>query len=297
MLSKRARPYDPGGMPAPTRLRKNIQDIVGENVLPVNRARELLRDIAGSGVPGFHDLTGGTRSRKNRLHQNAARLRNKFGKFSKWPREYKARIRVLNKKTGAEERRWCSFFLPHEVLDALAKAGEAEALYETTNLDTKTKEHLDYCEGQANCRLIALGLWCDGVPCNWDRTRSVETVSLNLPGLSAQFRTLRIPLVSILRDHVSEHTFDDIFEVITWSLRQCARGATDPCRHDDREYHKRYGDQLRRPNQPLMVKSALCEVRGDWKMMGEVFKLPKHNENAGICWSCPCTLQEVRCFL
>ena len=74
--------------------------------------------------------------------------------------------------------------------------------------------------------------------------------------------------MSIFRDHISEHTFDDIFEVITWSLHQCAEGTTDVCRHDDREYHQRYGDGHRRARQPLLVKSALCEVRGDWKMMG-----------------------------
>ena len=32
--------------------------------------------------------------------------------------------------------------------------------------------------------ILALGLWMDGVPCNWDRTDSLEVFSLNFPGIS-----------------------------------------------------------------------------------------------------------------
>ena len=208
---------------------------------------------------------------------------------------YWARIRTRNNRTGREERKWCSFFLPHEILEALAKAGDAEAMYECSCMDHWSERHLRQCETKAGSRLVGLGLWCDGCPCNWDRTKSVETISLNLPGLSGENKALRIPLVSILRDHVSENTFDDLMEVIAWSLSHCASGRTPVCRHDEREFHTRYGDlpSVRKSGVALQVKAALCEVRGDWKMMSEVFKLPKHNENGGICWSCPCTKAQV----
>ena len=119
---------------------------------------------------------------------------------------------------------------------------------------------------------------------------------MNLPGLAGEHASMRVPIVSILRDHIGENTFDDIMDIIQWSLHWCALGTGPPCRHDNRCFAARYGDAHRRPNQPLLTKSALCEVRGDWKMMSEVFKLPKHNENAGICWSCPCAPQEVVFF-
>ena len=153
---------------------------------------------------------------------------------------------------------------------------------------------------------MSLGLWCDGVPCNWDRNKSIETVSLNFPGLAGEYRSMRIPLCSILRDHISEHTFDDIMEVLAWSLTACGTGDAPPIRHDDREFDVSLGDRRSRSKddreqdrgelKKLLVRGALVEVRGDWKMMAEVFKLPKHNENAGICWKCPCTLREVLPF-
>ena len=289
MLAKNKRPYDATLLPPAQRLRRNTQDIVGDNLLSNDRAGELLSDIARCRVSGFSSLSHRRRTNKG------TRLRHKIMKYSKWPHLYWARIRTRNSKTGREERKWCSFFLPHEILEALAKAGDVEALYQCDNMDVCTQRHLRRCETNAGCRLVGLGLWCDGCPCNWDRTKSVETISLNMPGLPGENKTLRVPMVSILRDHVSENTFDDLMEVIAWSLTHCASGRTPVCRHDEREFHTRYGDlpAFRKSGVALQVKAALCEVRGDWKMMSEVFKLPKHNENAGICWSCPCTMAQV----
>ena len=291
MMSKNKRPYDAAVMPPATRLRRNIQDILSDNLLTNNRANELIRDVARCRVSGFRGL----QSTANKHSREGPRLRRKFMKNSKWPHLYWAKIRTCNVKTGCEQRKWCSFWLPHELLEALAKAGDVEALYERTHMDELTQRHLDQCEAKAACRLVGLGLWCDGCPCNWDRSKSVETISLNLPGVSGDNKSLRIPLVSILRDHVSENTFDDLMAVIAWSLTHCARGTTPVCRHDEREFHSRYGDlpSYRKSGVALQVKAALSEVRGDWKMMSEVFKLPKHNENAGICWSCPCTKAQV----
>ena len=287
MLSKNKRPYDPHLLQPPERLRRNVQDMIGDQLLSGNRACELVNDIADNRVRGFRPL---------RNQFKGSRLCKKMAKISKWPRIYWANIRVKNPRTQQESRQKCAFSLPHELLQALAVHGEAAALYDVTNMDIKTKEHLDYCAGQAGSPLIGLGLWCDGCPCNWDRTKSVETVSLNLPGLAGEHASMRLPIVSILRDHIGENTFDDIMDVVQWSLHWCALGTGPPCRHDNRCFAERYGDPHRRPNQPLLTKSALCEVRGDWKMMSEVFKLPKHNENGGVCWSCPCTPQQAVCF-
>ena len=300
MLSKNKRPYDPTHMPAVTRLRRNVQDIMGDNLLANNRVQELVDDIHSSGVPGFGSLASGVGAdpmQNRRRKHRAQRLKKRFAKCSKWPNAYWAKIRCLNRRTGVERGEWVAFFLPHEMLHALATHGEPDALYDETNMDELSKNHLDYCKREAGTRLIGLGLWCDGVPCNWDRTQSVETISMNLPGLSGEYKNFRIPLVSLLRSHIGEHTFDDLFEVITWSLLHCARGVSPVCRHDDKEFDIRYGDRrkndYRHPGEPIGVRAALCEVRGDWKMMSEVFKFPYHNESAGICWSCPCTKREV----
>jgi hypothetical protein len=38
------------------------------------------------------------------------------------------------------------------------------------------------------------------------------------------------------------------------------------------------------------------EVRGDWKMMGDIFRFPRHNTKSGICWRCKTTPANMREF-
>ena len=159
MLAKNKRPYDPTVLPPAQRLRRNTQDIVADNLLSTARSNELLRDVARCRVSGFRRL--GSRKTKS-----TSKLRNKLMKNSKWPHLYWARIRTRNNRTGREERKWCSFFLPHEILEALAKAGDVEAMYECSCMDEWSERHLRQCETKAGSRLVGLGLWCDGCPCN-----------------------------------------------------------------------------------------------------------------------------------
>ena len=80
--------------------------------------------------------------------------------------------------------------------------------------------------------MVPIGLWGDGVPCNWDRTESVEVVSMNLPGQDGQWGPLRIPLVAISKKDVGPNTMDDLMGVIAWSLRYLAAGFWPSSRHD-----------------------------------------------------------------
>ena len=82
----------------------------------------------------------------------------------------------------------------------------------------------------------------------------------------------------------------DIMGVISWSLGWLALGVHPTCRHDDEdlEWHRK-----KMAGKAMLTKAALCEVRGDWKYMGETFGFPKHNTNEGICWTCHCKPDEV----
>ena len=53
-------------------------------------------------------------------------------------------------------------------------------------MDPLTLEHLVSCEASAGSRLLALGIWGDGVPCNWDRSESAECFTMNFPGQSGK---------------------------------------------------------------------------------------------------------------
>ena len=88
--------------------------------------------------------------------------------------------------------------LPHEVLNAIAAMSDEEALLCMEGLSADARAHWRHVATQLGTeRLLGVGLWGDGTPCNWDRTESVEIFSLNLPGLVGHEGQLRIPIVAI----------------------------------------------------------------------------------------------------
>ena len=289
MQSKNKRPYDSDSLPPSQRLRANLQDLFASNQLTGKRTQELINDISAVGHEEFDSLRG-------RVCGNSARkLRKAMLKRNQWPGLYWAQIRVLNQRTSIEELQWCAFMLPHEYLEVLAKLGSAEALLANAGLDPLSSAHLEKCARQAGEPLVALGIWGDGVPVNWDRTESVETFSLSLPGQTGKYKSLRMPITVVSRKQVSENTWDDILSVVAWSLNHCAAGTRPQQRHDahawlesDCHRKKGVGQSVR-----LGVRGALVEVRGDWKMFGETFHFPKHNTKAGCCWQCTCTPEQV----
>ena len=286
MLAKNKRPYDPENLPPATRLRHNLRDVLADNLLSQRRVQELTTDISRVRDPRVF------RPGNDRLGR---KLRRRLLKNRKWPDVYWATIRTKNTRTGAENRSRLAIWLPHELLSVLYEYGVPEALLSTEGMDPLTKDHWEYCCGQADDpNLIGFGLWGDGCPCNWDRTRSLEVLSFNLPGLTAEFKNLRIPLVGILKEHVGPNTYDDLFEVFKWSLEHLSRGEDPTLRHDGLRFEDWTGDKGRRNMRGLSFKAALCEVRGDWKFMSDTFRLPRHNLNMGICWSCSCTPDTVR---
>jgi hypothetical protein len=290
MLSKTKRPYDPAALPAEKRLRANVQDLFANNLLSGTRIQELINDAAGAGASSMDSLT-------RKEGKNATRhLRSKFLKRNQWPNLYWARIRVKDKATQAEVTQSCAFLLPHELLDVLHRLGDRSMLHATDGLEPKSLEHLLKMQGPLGQPLVALGLWGDGVPCNWDRTESVEVFSLNLPGQGDKYSNLRLPLTGLSRKQISEHTFDDIMEVLVWSLRHCYAGTFPRCRHDGAAFSK--SDQKRKKlyeksDYQLGIRGTLVEVRGDWKMYQEIFKFPAWNMKVGCCWRCKATPDEA----
>ena len=108
-------------------------------------------------------------------------------------------------------------------INALAVYGNKETLYSRTTLDPVALEHLLECESSAGERLVPVGMWGDGTPCNWDRSESLEIFSYNLPGLPEQYRSLRIPFTAINKKFKSStDTFDDIMQVFQWSMEKLA---------------------------------------------------------------------------
>ena len=103
----------------------------------------------------------------------------------------------MDVKTQAVVTQWVSFLLPHELVHCLCQFGDMDLVMQKGSLDPLSRAHLDKVEAEAGCAMLALGLWGDGVPCNWDRSGSLDCVSLNLPGLQGRWRNLRLPITCI----------------------------------------------------------------------------------------------------
>jgi len=153
--------------------------------------------------------------------------------------------------------------------------------------------HLQSCEEKAGHELVALGLWGDGVPSQWDRTQTVEAVSLNLPGQSGKWAPMRLPVTAFPRGCVSDHTWDDVLSVVAWSLHHAAAGVHPSCRHDGSAWRASDHVRSKSSGERLLARAALVEVRGDWAFFAEVFGFPRHNTSSGLCWRCRATPDEA----
>ncbi len=283
MISKNKRPYDASELHPPRRLRANVLDIYSNNLISGRRAQELINDLTEAGASGLESL-------KQPVGANTMRfLRRSLDKRNLWPKNYMAQIRVIHHKSKAEELQWCAFCLPHEYLHVLATLGDLDILHDNAGLDVVSKLHLEACEGKANHRLVALGVWGDGMPSQWDRGETIEAVSINLPGQSGKWSPMRLPVTAFSRRSVGENTWHDVFGVIAWSLQHAAAGLHPSCRHDGAPWLKSDRARLAQSGKLMLARAAVTGIRGDWAFFGEVFAFPRHSTNSGICWKCRAT--------
>jgi len=262
-----------------------MTEFLSRNELPATRVLEICRDVNRVTPADFADVSRATSDK------NAARfLKGKFGKRSSWMPDYFAQIRCWHPKTQSIRLETVPMQLPHEIVAALAKYGNLDKLMDTSNMCPLTKQHLESCEADAQAKLLAIGIWGDGAPTQWDRKESIDVLSMSLPG-SADFSTLRIPMVALAHSMTCHETFDDVFAVIKWSLVALATGQWPTARHDGAPWNDT--DKCRKaPSMPL-PRGALAESRQDWKFAAEVFGFPAHNTGEGNCWECSCTPDKV----
>ena len=232
-------------------------------------------------------------------NQNNARdLKRKLLKRVRWPDPYYAAVRVWDPKQENLVEKLLPFLLPHEVLAAIAAAADPECLYDQTALDPAAKIHMESAKQQlALDALVPLGLWGDGVPCNWDRSESFEVYAINFPGIAVgkRSRRIRIPITGVShRFLVNRVTTEDIFSVISWSFRISAAGTWPSKRHDGTAWGKTDGARRRKTGQSLGCSAILLEVRGDWKFFKDVFAFPGWNDSGGCCWRCRATPADIQ---
>ena len=288
MFSKNRLPKTSLGEAPHVALQRDLEDLYAENLISANRCQTLLGKAHRAGVKEFK------KTAKLFLKKNAARaLVRRRLKNTKWPDKYWAEVRVWDKKNKPETKQWICIHLIHEILDMIFLLGNKEVILSEDNLDHVGRDHLQWMRKALSLdELLGFGIHGDGVPCNYDRTESVEMISLNLPGVGGAYARMRIPLVVLPHSYVSHNTMDDLMVIFAWSMRHSLAGAFPVARHDGSPWLKTDSKRSKKTG-GLGWNACLVEVRSDWDFLNKCFHFPTHNLKDGICWKCNCRRNQV----
>ena len=273
------------------KFKANIDDLFLSNDISATRAQSVYQDGADCDLPGWKKAAkvGSHGSSTKHINRDLIRL---LTRGCLWPAFFYAPVRVWDVKTQQVILVQLPFLLPHDLLYVLAnRADNLDGFYCTDGLCQQSKRHLDKVSAELQTRLIAIGLWGDGTPCNFDRTQSMESFCLNLPGLTGDLGNLRIPITGLNKKFMAKgKTEDDIMEVIAWSFRCLLTGVMPEY---DLHGAKLKGKAAKWAGQPV-PKAILTEVRADWSWLKATFRFPQHNELDGICWQCDAKPEDIK---
>ena len=170
-------PYDPKEVPKEKRFRANLSDAFLSGDVSGQRAHSLFADAEDAGASNVGDLAG-----NHQPGMNSARdLTRKLLKEHQWPHLYWASIPVWSEKEQQEKEELLPFLLPHEILHQFSQFSDISQFRNFDSLPTEDMEVLqrgaDILQTEAE-QLLPLGMWMDGVPCNWDRSHSLNVLTL-----------------------------------------------------------------------------------------------------------------------
>jgi hypothetical protein len=277
-------------VPPAKRFKADATELFLSNTLSAERTQDLFNNAYFMDKGSVEEFV---KDYKHKGTKNVARdIRRKMKKGSKWPSQYVVNLTVFDPKTQTTKKMQVPFWLPHEVVGTLFQAN-GSALLQSSVLDRAALRHLQETSAKMACQssdVLALGLWMDATPFNRDRSKSLEIVSLNFPGLDTD---LRIPICAIPKDFISKkETYDEIMAIVAWSFQQLYKGQYPSSRHDGSKWGNSDAYRKKKGGSSL-PRSLLVEVRGDWSAYKHNFKFPGWQEKAGCCWLCPMTPDKV----
>ena len=177
------------------------------------------------------------------------------------------------------------FLLPHRMLSAMGTSLQSKLLQ--PQMSPELRRIFQTTCGKLNldpASTICLGLHGDGVP--FSKKDSIELLSYNFLGDPMGDR---VPFTGVSKMYtckcgcLGKHTFDDILEVLVWSLRALVVRC-NPSVGPKGEVLLTSLQGL--AGQPLLCPAAiLCQVRGDWPFLKTLFSIPTWANHA-ICWQC-----------
>lgn len=282
------------------RLRENISDLFLSGEIAAKRARNLFADASAARASNVEDL--GAVAEGGNTHRDLLR---KLQKKSKMPPLYEAPIPMWNPKKNQREIQPLAFMLPHELLWAMAKWNSSEVsshkLFDWANglrEDLRSKlEHETAKLDLPEDKVVAMGIWVDGVPTKFDRSESLECFSLSFPHLetSAENKHIRLPLTLLNKSFFlkSGETIHAIFKILCWSFHACLQNYFPTVDEHGHEHTSNW--RRKKAGEELGAFGLLLEIRGDWLCYKQTFGLPNWAEKScRCCWRCHCTTQHMR---
>ena len=237
--------------PDQKRFRHNVSNLFLTKTVSARRANELMKDAQIAGATGVKDLVkgaekSGSGEKQANWENNLARdMKRKMLKNCLWFNEYIALIPRYNPGTQAEEMKKIPFLLPYEILFVFSKRSEKKDLLQTGGMCELSKKHLANMQMQFQVReAIGLALWIDGTPYKYDRSQTLECISLNFPGLLPPNGTLRIPLCCIPKHWcIKGVTLSKMLGILSLSFIHLTNCTWPSARHDGSFWHP--GDKKR----------------------------------------------------
>lgn len=263
MESKKKLPYDPQEVPKAKRFRANLSDAFLSGEVSGQRSHSLFSDAMDAGAANVSDLAG-----NHQPGMNSARdLLRKILKQHQWPKLYWASIPCWSEKEQKEQEELLPFLLPHEILHQFNEYSDISDLRNLESLPTEDmavlQQGADILKTEAGT-FVPLGVWMDGVPCNWDRSQSLNVLTLSFPALQGSKRNIRIHLFGLKQHFVVKHrTMDAMMKVLCWSLECLFLGIMPSHRHDGLPWDKNDSPQRKKwTGKPLQLQGMLTQIRG-----------------------------------
>ena len=268
---------------APRRFRDNVGDLFLSGAVPAKRARTIFEDADASGATGVSDLADVADN--SHVHRDLLR---KLKKGKKWKPAMEFHIPLWSKKSCKQSIGKIKIMLPHEIVHSVAIWNKDYGqFFSLDNLRRECADHMSAATTELRLtgeNVLPLALWLDGVPVKYDRSESLEVVTLSLPHLGGDIGTMRLPVAALYKSHmVKDATMDAIMKIVAWSLGSLAEGRFPKFGPDGEELQ---GWRGKAAGKPLACKAMLCEVRGDWAAYKTSFRLPGWAEKEACCFRC-----------
>lgn len=203
----------------------------------------------------------------------------------KFPPEYWAQIPLWDESRQRSVDTWVPFNLPHEWLDALADTHDNWVDY-----TPEMQGQIDDFMTRTSCPkegppLAAISVWGDTAPYHTGHDSIMLLLwSCLSASVAKRWWITVLSKASLCQcDCNGRHTLDAIWRIVGWSLSKLLSGIYPDRDHNNNEFTSDW--RRDRATNPLKLRGACLQFRGDWPWLSYVFGLAYHSSKSA-CFLC-----------